>query len=105
MSLTTHTEGAQYLAERRKSMNTITVTAHGAPNSFVRRVQHDPHIAFELLAQLKALLEACTETCEVLDIAGLTRAKSMLSEQMERARNIVRETNIAPKQQLDDAHP
>ncbi len=39
--------------------HTITVIAHGQPDSFVRRVQHDPAIAVDLLTECKIALDYC----------------------------------------------
>jgi len=41
---------------REAEMNHIDVIAHGAPNSFARKIQHDPGLAIEILRKCKWLL-------------------------------------------------
>lgn len=38
-------------------MNTITVTAHGAPNSLARKLQHDPTLGIEAIKYLRRIVE------------------------------------------------
>jgi hypothetical protein len=87
-------EGVQYLGERRKAMNTITVTAHGSPESFVRRVQHNPHIAFELLSELKALIATAASTVELIG-DSYPRASKDLAAETARARAVLRRYDVA----------
>ena len=39
-------------------MNTLTVTAHGSPNSFARNVQVDPTIAVDLRGECRKVVDA-----------------------------------------------
>jgi hypothetical protein len=80
-------EAAAYLGERRR-MNTITVTAHGTPESFVRRVQHDPYIAFELLSELKALVATAASTVELIG-DSFPRASKDLAAETARANRLL----------------
>lgn len=57
-------------------MNHTTVIAHGAPNSFMRRVQEDPHIALDLLRTCERLLEGGECSCESrADILGMEQCE------------------------------
>lgn len=42
--------------QEEEAVNHVNVIAHGDPNSFVRRVQHNPGVAVELLAACKKML-------------------------------------------------
>lgn len=57
-------------------MNHTTVIAHGAPGSFMRRVQEDPHIALDLLRALERLLVGGECSCESrADILGMEQCE------------------------------
>lgn len=57
-------------------MNHTTVIAHGAPNSFMRRVQEDPHIALNLLRACERLLVGGECSCESrADILGMEQCE------------------------------
>jgi hypothetical protein len=45
-------------------MNHITVIAHGAPGSFVRRVQEDPTLAVEVKHALARILDWIDAGCD-----------------------------------------
>lgn len=66
-------------------VNHITAYAHGAPNSFVRRVQHNPGIAADLLRTLEAIVnEADTNPFaaigQVIEHGARKNARELIAE-------------------------
>lgn len=57
-------------------MDTLTVTAHGSPNSFARNVQVDPSIAVDLLRECRKVVDAYRAE---KDLAAIVDAAAKLS--------------------------
>lgn len=68
-------------------MNCIQVIAHGCPNSFARRVQHNPQIAVDLLDCLKRIAFSPVGHAESSD-------RQVLDEITRMARDAVKQAGV-----------